>query len=516
MVVLAPLVFLGGCSAGSIGGTATGPSGDAGVGTAAAVCAALDHAVYERVHPGSLEGFYTLDSTVSLAGYTEDRGAAFKVSSSAGAGLMPVYALVDVTRKTYLWTADPADRARFLSSGYADQGIAFYAAQAPGTCAVPVFRLQEEGSGAYRLTTVLADRDTLLAAGWEDFGVQFYVFPGPGSAAPIILPPPEVQPGADAGTVPLEDSGTPPPPPPPADTKFTMVVMPDTQREVNGTAEKAKRFTNRIQYLADNKAALDIRFVMQVGDLVDWDAGDHLMYQRTANDLKILETAKIPYALVPGNHDTAAVGVGGGPCSGCTGAQVHANLRVTTTFNSFHPASHFSALAGQYEDGKVDNAFHLFEAGGLQWMVLSLELWPRTAVVDWAKTAVAAHPRHNVIIITHSYLNGGGGIEGSNGGYGDNSPQYVFDNLVKQYANILFVMSGHVGLADYRVDTGLKGNKVYDIMQCFHDEVTNPSRFLEFDIAKKTVSSRVYGAFTGETKVGTATTFTISNVAFVK
>ena len=43
--------------------------------------------------------------------------------------------------------------------------------------------------------------------------------------------------------------------------------------------------------------------------------------------------------------------------------------------------------------------------------MLNLELWPRHPVISWAREVIAAHPNHNVIIVTHSYLNGGGGIE---------------------------------------------------------------------------------------------------------
>jgi hypothetical protein len=234
-----------------------------------------------------------------------------------------------------------------------------------------------------------------------------------------------------------------------------------------------------------------------------------------STDLKILEGARVPYALAIGNHDTAAVGVGGGACSGCTGAQVHAGLRNTTTFNQYFPPSRFSSLGGVFEAGKIDNAFFTFSAGGLEWLVLSLELWPRTAVVPWAKGVLAAHPKHNVIMITHSYLTGSGGIEQTNGGYGDNSPQYLFDNLIKLYPNVRFVFSGHTGLAGYRVDTGVNGNKIYNLLQCYHDEVSNPSRLIEIDTAKGTATTRVYGAWTKETKAD-GSAFTISGIDFVR
>ena len=69
---------------------------------------------------------------------------------------------------------------------------------------------------------------------------------------------------------------------------------------------------------------------------------------------------------------------------------------------------------GAFEAGKVDNIYSLYEAGGVKWMVLVLELWPRKAAVDWAKSVVASHPDHNVIMVTHDYLDGAGGL-GQNG-----------------------------------------------------------------------------------------------------
>ena len=48
---------------------------------------------------------------------------------------------------------------------------------------------------------------------------------------------------------------------------------------------------------------------------------------------------------------------------------------------------------------------------------MTLELWPRIEAVNWAKNVVAANPRHNVIVVTHDYIDGNGNIEQS-AGYG--------------------------------------------------------------------------------------------------
>jgi hypothetical protein len=131
-------------------------------------------------------------------------------------------------------------------------------------------------------------------------------------------------------------------------------------------------------------------------------------------------------------------------------------------------------------------------------LVLTLELWPRTEVVDWAKTVVAAHPDYNVIVSTHSYLNGDGSIDQS-ASYGSNSAQYVYDNLVKQYPNIKVVLSGHVGEAGYREDVGVNGNKIVSYLGTFHSNTTNPVRTLEFDTKTGSLTTHFYGPSNGTT-----------------
>jgi hypothetical protein len=118
-------------------------------------------------------------------------------------------------------------------------------------------------------------------------------------------------------------------------------------------------------------------------------------------------------------------------------------------------------------------------------------------VVDWAKKVVASHPHHNVIIATHNYINANGKL-GTSAGYGDTSPKYLYDKLVKQYTNIKFVLCGHTGRAGLRVDTGMHRNKIISYNQTFHSNTTNPVRLVEVDTSKGTVTSKVHGPATGE------------------
>ncbi len=278
-----------------------------------------------------------------------------------------------------------------------------------------------------------------------------------------------------------------------ADTKFAFAVMPDTQQEVLNASDT--RFRHRTNWLVANRSTLDLRFVTHSGDVVNWDTPDHSQYVIARDAMRPLETAGIPHSLAIGNHDTQATGVGGGARDP---ARTRELVRDTTVFNQYFTPAQYGALAGQFEAGKVDNSYSLFEAGGVYWMVMTLELWPRVEVVNWAKASVAAHPRHNVIVVTHDYIDGNGNIEQS-AGYGATSPQYLFDNLIKQYANVRFVFSGHTGIAGYRTDTGVNGNRIHTFLQTFHSNTTNPVRLVEVDTAANSLHTWIYGPYTNQT-----------------
>ena len=291
---------------------------------------------------------------------------------------------------------------------------------------------------------------------------------------------------------------------------FLVPVLPDTQCAMHG---KPEMFMSQMQWIADNKASATIAFVVHVGDIVDWDTPDHAMWKTASEGFRVLDDAGIPYVLTLGNHDTAAVKAGGSAAPG----NVNANLRITDSFNRFFPVDRLAGQKGRFEEGKSDNAWYEFQAGGLDWLVIALELWPRQGAVDWAKKVAAAHPNHNVIVVTHSHLLGNGSIMQDNGGYGDLSPQAVFDQFITQYPNILLVLSGHVVSSAWRVDKGVAGNKIYQLLQNYQTENFGGGyiRLLEIDPQARTLSARMYSPFLNKTREDDSR-FSFFDVEFVK
>lgn len=292
--------------------------------------------------------------------------------------------------------------------------------------------------------------------------------------------------------------------------RFTLVVLPDPQIAMRTRPEM---ISSQMDWIVRNRGTLDIPFVICVGDVIDWDTPDHAQWLTASRCFAILDRAEMPYAIAVGNHDTAAVMEGGGAAPG----DVRKNLRDTSSFNRFFPVSRFTAQRGRRVDGKSDNAWHVFHAGGLDWLVITLELWARPEAVAWANTVAAAHPRHNIIVVTHAHLDAKGGIQQNNGGYGAQSPQVIFDGFISRHPNIRLVLSGHVGDSAWREDVGAAGNRIHQILQCYQHRDAGGGflRLLEIDPAGQTIRARMHSPFLNKT-LEDASAFLLSGVGFVR
>ncbi len=295
----------------------------------------------------------------------------------------------------------------------------------------------------------------------------------------------------------------------PQETEFTFIAIPDTQQE-NSSAGRTVMFVERMNWIVNNRNNLNIKFVVQNGDLVDWDDETHSHYVRADAGLAILDNASMPYALCIGNHDTAAVQAGGSAAPG----NVNQNLRNSSTFNTYFPRSRFPNIQGVYEVGKVDNAYRYFTAGGLDFLVMNLEFCPRASVYPWADAVIKAHPHHNVIIFGHYILESNGSVSGSNAGYGDTSAQAMYNAIIRDNPNVKFTFSGHVGTwASSTSTSSTTSHKTYHVLDCWHDYNSNPTRVCTFNIPARTVSSQIYDPKSNTWRSGTSVTF--SNIDWV-
>lgn len=245
---------------------------------------------------------------------------------------------------------------------------------------------------------------------------------------------------------------------------WTLAILPDTQVY---SLRYPGLFLAQTAWLINNRDAQQIKYVLQLGDIVNNNT--HGEWANAQAALELLH-GRLPLALVPGNHDYGPSG--------------DASTRDTlmNDYLSYAQAAEQPTFGGAYIDGQLDNTWHRFSAGGVDWIILALEWGPRDEVVAWARGIMDAHPGRCGILITHSFMYNDDtrtdhtkpkGQEHYNphdyrtpGGVNDG--QELWDKLVRHY-DFRLVFSGHV-LGDgtgYRADRNDTGSTTHQLLANF-------------------------------------------------
>ena len=291
--------------------------------------------------------------------------------------------------------------------------------------------------------------------------------------------------------------------------KFTIPVLPDTQEAV--TARNNMLFS-QMRWIANKKDSLKAPIVLHVGDVVNFDTITH--WQVASTGYKYLDDKKLPYAIALGNHDTRAVAWNSGSAADPT--NTNARLRMTEKFNTYFPVSRFSLQKGRYEEGRSDNSYYMFQAGGLNWMVVTLEFCAREGAAQWMDKVIKEHPEHNVIIVTHVHLRPDGQIHTTNSGYGDMKVIDIFNQYIKPHKNVLLVLSGHNCYSAYRVNEGIQGNKIHQILTDYQCEDYGGGYIclLDIDAKNKMITAKMHSPYYNKTLQDKGN-FVIRDVEFI-
>ncbi len=301
------------------------------------------------------------------------------------------------------------------------------------------------------------------------------------------------------------------------DENFTIAVIPDTQNYLDYTHQKnegfpfdaSQMFLDQMQFIANNveSAGGEIAFVTSLGDVWQHQTlaidPEHAKrgFKRVSNPFmdahfgptdKVrtvempmahkgyqLLKGKVPFSVVPGNHDHDAMWTVEAPVSadkaGAGGTRsigvLHAG-GVSNFTSVFGADSEFFRdrdwYVGSFNDGA--NSAQIFEAGGYRFLHLGLQFDAPDDALDWATDMIARHPGLPTIISTHDYLDTKGrrranpAIDNAAIDPEDNNPQMVWDKLISQHDQIFMVLCGHQHGQAFRSDYNRFGHRVYQIL----------------------------------------------------
>jgi len=299
------------------------------------------------------------------------------------------------------------------------------------------------------------------------------------------------------------------------DRPFTIAVLPDTQFYCDtrlklskkwGNGDLRRYFFDQTQWVRDNKNRLNIAFLVHEGDMVQADAPEEWAIAKEA--MSVLE-GHVPYCMCLGNHD-----MGFEKADNKYGGNIAVNR--TTEFNNYFPRESFassSEFGGTFHSERHDNSWYQFKAGGLQFMVISLEYHPRDEVLDWANKIVAEHSAHRVIVLTHAYLTKHKTRTSKKLQLKGNHGEQVWQKFASKHRNIFMVLCGHFTGEALLTSKGDHGNEVHQILsnyQGFNNGGESWLRYMVFHPKEDRIDIHTYNPVLDAFREGPSSRFELS------
>lgn len=281
-----------------------------------------------------------------------------------------------------------------------------------------------------------------------------------------------------------------------ATSSFALVAMPDTQFYSRyATAAEGNQFMTRYgsepyaaqtRWLADHAKALNIPFVIHLGDIVDqqnkpaqWGVADAAM--------KTLEAAKLPYSILAGNHDVINGCGFNGVQNDCTDAQ--RNLANEPYLKTFPKSRAQKQATFKGRDASGFHEYHVFEAEGQKFLVLSLSWRISDAALTWARNVIAQNPTLPVIVSTHEALRiDSDGVSARQTDYSE----FLWNRLIKDNDQIFMFIGGHHHGSAQTVRSNNAGHPVLEMVVDYQMAYMGGNGYLrlyEFDLSNNQIKA---------------------------
>lgn len=202
-----------------------------------------------------------------------------------------------------------------------------------------------------------------------------------------------------------------------------------------------------------------IRSVLIVGDITETNSLEQWSCFRDSS----YPLAKIiPIYSCTGNHDYEWDET----------SRIHS--RSSTHINSYaHFPTTDSGIVSYYQNKSLENYVARLNINNYDLYLLVLEFGPREEVISWAKRIVEEHSDSRFILLTHEWLTSRGHRISKGSSYAEahfhgfssyNTPEDIWNTLVKPNDNILCVICGHNGFSAKLLSENDAGRQVPQIL----------------------------------------------------
>lgn len=252
-----------------------------------------------------------------------------------------------------------------------------------------------------------------------------------------------------------------------AEEDFMVVALPDTQFY---SQDYPEIYDSQTQWIADNLAAFNIKFVSHLGDVVN-EAATLYQWANAKRSMTKLDQSGVPYGTAPGNHDFLYPGS-------------YYDPKGKNYLDHFGPQFYKDKewFRGASPSGLSN--YEIVSAGGAEWLFLHLCLETPPSELAWAQKVLADHRDKATMISTHRYMYNWRIV--GKGRYGPF--QYTFEplyrhdgitadefyyNFVAANRQVYAVICGHSDGEFRQVSTSNFGLPVHEVLSDYQDTYGN-------------------------------------------
>ncbi len=272
---------------------------------------------------------------------------------------------------------------------------------------------------------------------------------------------------------------------PVGDYDYSFAVVGDTQWMMENDPEAVDAL---YEWILANQKKQKIELVLGMGDItnhskdVEWERANYSISKLNG---------KIPYVLVRGNHDDwddfNRNLHNGFYENTLDGLMIPGDIELTDPdqpglIEVIQPDGSVAILTREKDEpeggtvkGDLTNSYRYITIQGTDYLILTLDFAPSSAILDWANSVIEAHPNHKVIVVTHAYMYRDGTTIDSGdcypptyySGYDDaQNGDDMWEKCFSKHENVLMVLSGHDPWQHvvYRQDEGENGNTVTQML----------------------------------------------------
>ncbi len=301
-------------------------------------------------------------------------------------------------------------------------------------------------------------------------------------------------------------------PKPTAGEDFTLVVLPDTQHYTDVDEARANVYRAQTQWIVDKESDLNIAFVSHLGDITEHFDSVEVEWQRADSAMDTLDNNGVPNAVSPGNHDLSSLAA------------------TSVYYDQYFPPSRYDLPAnpwyggwlgeeaGQTQRLNKDN-YELFTAGGIDFLIIHLEVDMPTYAVAWANDIISRYPDRQVILSTHAFVDTSGNrpnslITGRSDGM---TASAVWTQLIYPNCNVVMVVNGHYPGEGRTTTNNSCGQPVHQVLTDYQSRTNGGDgwlRYYVFKPAAATIEAYTYkvpqGATLGSFEVDSSSQFTLA------